>query len=183
MQTFLPEPTFSASAEALDNKRLGKQRSEVVILLKALKQGPTKKVPTKEPTLLPGTLGTGMIFREMATAWYNHPACQMWRGWEQSLIDYGLLVCIEWTRRGFKDACYDKIMQFADAFGPTLWHKGANWDKSQRGGGEFTVYPPWYNEAFIRAHRSNLIRKDPKFYQPKWPGVPDNLPYVWPASG
>ena len=32
-------------------------------------------------------------------------------------------------------------------------------------------------------HRSNLIRKDPKFYQPKWPGVPDNLPYVWPASG
>lgn len=117
-----------------------------------------------------------------ATPWYNHPACKMWRGWEQSLINYGLLVCVKWKKRGFKDTCYEKILAFADEFGPTSWHKGVDWDTSPRGDGEFTVYPDWYNETFIRAHRSNLIRKDPEFYKPKWPDVPDDLPYVWPVQ-
>ncbi|MEU9670514.1 helix-turn-helix domain-containing protein [Streptomyces bobili] len=32
------------------------------------------------------------------------------------------------------------------------------------------------------AHRSALVRKDPAAYRPMFPGVPDDLPYVWPAS-
>lgn len=36
MQTFLPYPSFVESAKCLDRQRLGKQRVEVLQLLKAL---------------------------------------------------------------------------------------------------------------------------------------------------
>ncbi len=43
--------------------------------------------------------------------------------------------------------------------------------------------PPWLgDEAFHRSHRSALVRKDPETYAGLFPGVPDDLPYVWPAS-
>ena len=48
MQTFLPYPDFVASARCLDRRRLGKQRVEVLQLLRAL--------------LVPGS------------GWANHPA-------------------------------------------------------------------------------------------------------------
>jgi hypothetical protein len=32
-----------------------------------------------------------------------------------------------------------------------------------------------------RSHRSALIRKDPDRYGLLFPGVPDDLPYVWPV--
>lgn len=174
MQTFLPEPTFSASAAALDSRRLGKQRVECLQLLNALKQGPTKLV--EDPKGLLGDL------KEIKTPWYNHPACRMWRGWEQSLIDYGLLVCVEWKQRGFKDTCYEKIMTF------TEWASNVDFRYQMPAGAQQYCstddiwIPSWINETFITAHRSNLIRKDPKFYQPKWPDIPDDLPYVWPVK-
>lgn len=44
------------------------------------------------------------------------------------------------------------------------------------------VMPPWLGESeFHRSHQSNLIRKDPEFYGPRFPGVPDDLEYVWPS--
>jgi hypothetical protein len=33
-----------------------------------------------------------------------------------------------------------------------------------------------------QSHRSALVRKDPGHYRPLFPDVPDDLPYVWPAS-
>jgi hypothetical protein len=43
--------------------------------------------------------------------------------------------------------------------------------------------PPWIgDDTFHRSHRSALVRKDPATYAPLFPGVPDDLPYVWPAS-
>ncbi|MGX1122677.1 hypothetical protein RKD37_008040 [Streptomyces ambofaciens] len=43
--------------------------------------------------------------------------------------------------------------------------------------------PPWLgDEAFHRSHRSALVRKDPAVYAGLFPGVPDDLPYVWPGS-
>ena len=36
MQTFLPYPDFAASAAALDDRRLGKQRVEALQVLRAL---------------------------------------------------------------------------------------------------------------------------------------------------
>ena len=82
--------TFTASARALDSKRLGKQRVEVLQLLRAL-SGESK-------------------------GWVNHPACKMWRGHEAHLIAYGLEMCNEWIDRGFKDTCEPKIWRFFEYF-------------------------------------------------------------------
>jgi len=42
--------------------------------------------------------------------------------------------------------------------------------------------PPWLGDAALhRSHQSALLRKDPEFYGPRFPGVPDDLPYVWPV--
>lgn len=84
MQTFLPYPDFAASARVLDRQRLGKQRVEVLQLLRAL--------------LVPGS------------GWSNHPAAKMWRGSEPYLAAYGYDVCLEWIRRGYADTCLDKIV-------------------------------------------------------------------------
>lgn len=90
MQTFLPEMTFTASAKALDNKRLGKQRVEVLQLLRAL-SGESK-------------------------GWVNHPACKMWRNCEMALAVYGLAICDEWKKRGFADTCEEKIISIGEKY-------------------------------------------------------------------
>jgi len=47
---------------------------------------------------------------------------------------------------------------------------------------EAGALPPWLgDEAFHLSHRAALVRKDPKFYGPRFPDVPDDLPYVWPT--
>lgn len=97
--------------------------------------------------------------------WVNHPATRMWRGYEPALATYGVLTCLNWIGRGYNDTCLEKIAAYFDVFGPFA--------------GEL---PPWFGDpAFHLAHRSNLIRKNPDFYRPLWPDVPDDLPYVWPA--
>jgi hypothetical protein len=84
MQTFLPYADFTASAQALDDKRLGKQRVEVLQILRALHR--------------PGY------------GWRNHPAVLMWRGYEAALGCYGVAICREWCRRGHADTCETKIL-------------------------------------------------------------------------
>lgn len=136
MQTFLPYADFAESAKCLDRQRLGKQRVEVMQLLKAL-AGET-------------------------TGWANHPACKMWRGSEHHLADYGIAICDEWLSRGYNDSCRDKIIELAKKFPAGR-------------------VPSWFgDEAFHRSHQSNLIRKDPAHYV--FPGVPNDLPYIWPES-
>jgi hypothetical protein len=42
--------------------------------------------------------------------------------------------------------------------------------------------PAWPGEEAVhRSHRSALVRKDPAFYGPLFPDVPDELPYVRPV--
>ncbi|MFI5493262.1 MSMEG_6728 family protein [Actinoplanes sp. NPDC051859] len=77
MQTFLPYPDFTASARALDQKRLGKQRVEAVQVLRGLTQ--------------PGY------------GWRHHPAVKMWKGYEEALVRYGLDMCAIWTATGRAD--------------------------------------------------------------------------------
>jgi hypothetical protein len=84
MQTFLAYPSFTESARVLDNKRLGKQRVEVLQILNAL---------------------TGK-----SKGWINHPAVKMWRGCEGALVDYGVECCQEWTKRDFKDTVEQKLI-------------------------------------------------------------------------
>ena len=106
MQTFLPLPDYQASAEALDNKRLGKQRVEAMQILKAL---------------LSEYEGTKY-------GWKNHPATRMWKGHALSLTNYATIVCVEWKSRGFQDTCSKKIedlriklMKYENNFLPPKW--------------------------------------------------------------
>lgn len=87
MQTFLPRPSFVASAKALDMKRLGKQRVECLQLLKT--------------------------FVDPDAGWRNHPARTMWVNHEGWLALYGLKVCDEWISRGYNDTCRGKILTLA----------------------------------------------------------------------
>lgn len=91
MQTFVPYEDFAASAAALDDRRLGKQRVEALQILRALT-----------------VAGYG---------WQHHPAVLMWKGYEEALVAYGLAVCQEWRRRGYADTCEDKIRADAAAAG------------------------------------------------------------------
>jgi hypothetical protein len=88
VQAFLPYSNFKQSAQCLDRSRLGKQRVEVLQMLKAL-TGETK-------------------------GWANHSATRMWRGHTNALVLYGLAVCDEWILRGYKDTCYEKIKSYFD---------------------------------------------------------------------
>ena len=94
--------------------------------------------------------------------WRNHPAAKMWRGYVPLLAEYALAMTDEWIARGYDDSVRDQVVEFT--------------------GGELRR-PAWLgDEAFHLSHQSNLVRKDPEFYRPIFPGVPDDLPYVWPGE-
>ena len=89
----------------------------------------------------------------------------MWRGHEAALYWYGVAICKEWTGRGYRDTCLDKLLVEIRKM-------------------PFHRYPPppWLGDPdFHRSHQSNLVRKDPGYYRPYFPDVPDDLPYVWPV--
>jgi len=137
MQTFLPFRSYTASAECLDYRRLGKQRVETKQILLAL----------TDPTY----------------GWQHHPAVRMWRGHETALALYGVTICREWRKRGFKDTLLpwfeDRMTNLTPA----------------------NSEPSWLTEEFCRSHQSNLLRKDPTHYAQHFFGVPDTLPYIWPV--
>jgi len=91
VQTFLPYADFEASARALDAKRLGKQRVEVIQIVRAL--------------TVPGY------------AWKSHPAVLMWQGHEEALGRYGLAMCNGWLELGFGDTCAETITADLATFG------------------------------------------------------------------
>jgi hypothetical protein len=88
MQTFLPYPSFKQSAAALDYRRLGKQRVEVLQLLNSI-----SKLKKGEPV----------------RGWKNHPCRKMWHNYTNALVNYGLDICREWVGRGYNDTCFNKI--------------------------------------------------------------------------
>jgi hypothetical protein len=93
-----------------------------------------------------------------SSSWINHPAVRMWRGHEVILSMYGLSMCIEWIRRGYNDSMAERFQEVSGSFDS----------------------PPWLgNEDLHRSHRSNLVRKDPIFYIPKFGNLPPE-PYFWP---
>lgn len=136
MQTFLPYADFTLSARILDRLRLGKQRVETMQILQALTFG---------------------------NRWENHPAAKMWKGYECALCKYGESICNEWTSRGYKDTCKDKMRALLEWLDPVD-----------------TGYP-WFvgNEDFHSRHRAALLYKDYGYYsQFGWKEKPE-LNYVW----
>jgi hypothetical protein len=148
VQTFLPYADFRRSAEVLDARRLGKQRVEGLQVLRGL------TVPTY--------------------GWRHHPAVKMWRGCEEALGRYTLVVCEAWTGPGRADTVAATLTSELAALGvPQVRDQGAL--------AAARALPAWLgDEAFHRSHRSALLRKDPEHYGPIFSDVPDDLPYVWP---
>lgn len=118
MQTFLPSINFEQSAKWLDNQRLGKQRVECLQILKAL--------------------------TDPSYGWQSHPAVRMWRGHSYQLVKYAIEICIEWTGRGYKDTCADKILDWHTTYFPDY----PNMSK-----------PDWLTEEFTSNHRAILLGK------------------------
>lgn len=102
---------------------------------------------------------------ESSLRWRNHPAVKMWKGYENALGLYHNIAIDTWLSRGFQNN-----MAYIDCdlgFG--------------RANGTFS-YPRWLGlAAFHDSHKSNLIRKLPEHYAILFPGIPDNLEYVWPC--
>lgn len=95
--------------------------------------------------------------------WPNHPASKMWRGYEYVLAEYAEDICWEWLERGYKDTCLEKILEEKKRF-------------------SFHGLPPWLgDDSFHSSHRSNLLRKDFKYYSQFFDG-PTDLEYVWPKG-
>jgi pyrimidine dimer DNA glycosylase len=104
--------------------------------------------------------------------WRHHPAVKMWHDHEEALAAYGVAICREWIRRGHADTVLDTLVR-------TLGRA----PRSQAELRKLGLLPAWLgSRAFHRAHRSALVRKDPAWYGPMFPDVPDDLPYVWPPS-
>ena len=117
------------------------------------------------------TLQILMALGGIESRWRHHPAVKMWTGCELTLARYGQTMCREWRVRGYSDNTENRILELVqDALVNGVWLPGKN-DED-----------PWWlgKEGFHKSHRSNLIRKDPGYYGPIWPDVPDCLPYVWP---
>lgn len=139
MQTFLPYADFDKSAKSLDRQRLGKQRVETMQIMNAI--------------LNPNY------------GWQNHPAVNMWRGHESTLLEYQEAICKEWVNRGYKDTCLQKTINLVDSV------------KTK------TTRPGWIGDyEFHLSHQSNLLRKLPEHYSQHFLNVPDDLPYVWPVE-
>ena len=81
MQTFLPYPSFRKSASVLDYRRLGKQRVEAKQIYDILTAD----------------------WRNPKKGWANHPAVLMWKGYEEELKLYRVIMIEEWIRRGYKN--------------------------------------------------------------------------------
>lgn len=96
----------------------------------------------------------------LSKGWANHPATKMWAGYEGALWLYGQTMIGEWETRGYRNNMVLPGSFKADDI----------------------VFPPWLGDpAFHASHRSNLLRKDPLWYnQFGWTESPD-LAYVWPA--
>lgn len=163
MQTFLPYPDFRASAETLDNKRLGKQRVETYQLLTAVTGF---KLMTKDPEDPKGKRDLPQHmwrFEEFEGRWNQHLAARMWIQSAEVLLLYGITVCEVWKERGYNDTCLEKMLCYWDAVP----------DKP--------IVPPWLGDDRVhQSHRSNLIRKSPAHYSPQFPDDPDDLEYIWP---
>jgi hypothetical protein len=107
--------------------------------------------------------------------WQHHPVVRIWRGYEEALTRYGLEICRQWVCKGHRDTCAASLgTDFTAATGLEM-------PRTQAELADAGALPPWLGDpSFHRSHRSALVRKNPGYYRPLFPDVPDDLPYVWP---
>ena len=78
MQTFLPYYDIVKSLECLDDKRLGKQRSEADHIYRIVKLG-------------------------LESRWKRHPTVLMWKGYGDAIAVYRNMALRVWADRGFRN--------------------------------------------------------------------------------
>ena len=88
-------------------------------------------------------------------SWAHHPCAIMWRNHLEALKDYHNKAITEWVARGYRNT-----MELASV-------------------DEGRLRYPAFPRPFFPAMRSNLLRKDPKFYSRYGWKVPHDLEYVW----
>lgn len=98
MQTFLPFADFQRSAAALDDRRLFRQRQEVLHILRIISRGDHG-------------------------SWSSHPAVAQWRGHEAALLDYALTMCNEWNcrREAVPDQTHAELLAMVQLYGPSYY--------------------------------------------------------------
>lgn len=89
----------------------------------------------------------------------------MWTGHPRVLVEYGLTICAEWKRRGYKDTCAEKM-------------------RTELAAGDFlyaaALQPAWLgDEKLHQSHRAALVHKLPEHYVPLF-GELAVEEYVWP---
>ena len=91
--------------------------------------------------------------------WVNHPCTLMWFEHPDWLVEYSIAICEEWLRRGYKDSLlpFFKSHSYPHSLMPLFIG----------------------NRDFHESHKSNLIRKDPSFYKPKFKNTVEGLQYIW----
>lgn len=136
MQTFMPYPNFTDTFKCLDYRRLGKQRVEARQIWNIITDNTIK------------------------TGWTNHPAVNMWRGYDNALALYHNLCIIEWINRG-----YNNNMPFLSVNKKNM------------------IFPKWVgNKNFHSAHRQTLLYKNYEYYsQFEWEETP-KYEYYWPTK-
>ena len=99
MQTFLPYEDFQKSFEALDYRRLGKQRVEAYQILNVL------------------------LSRNNRKGWRNHPATKMGVGYENALKLYANMCIDEWKERGYVNNMKYEVIDGAVVMPPWMGDK------------------------------------------------------------
>ena len=95
-----------------------------------------------------------------------------------SRSDSSRACCEAWLDRGHADTCAASITT-------ELERAGIGRIRTQEELEAAGAVPEWLgDESFHRSHRAALLRKDPEFYGPLFPGAlaaDPELPYVWPV--
>ena len=87
----------------------------------------------------------------------------MWRGYEPALIEYGITICEEWRRRGYRDTCLEKITAFRSSFPNN------------------NQLPPWLGKRkFHHGQQTKLLRKMPEHYSRYFSASPE-VEFEWPV--
>ena len=106
------------------------------------------------------------IYREALTlirgGWPNHPASRIWKNHKRALAIYSLAGLDELRERG-RDYPHHRLTfeRYAET-------------EPDTGLPDLIGYEP-----FHLSHKSNLLRKDASWYGSRFPGVPNDLPYIW----
>ncbi|MBB76555.1 MAG: hypothetical protein CMJ75_18780 [Planctomycetaceae bacterium] len=167
MQTFLPYAEYDRSAKALDPKRLANQVKEAAQIFASLFGGAYVLIPASAQAEHESDFSPAEPVLYSTGGYPNHPATLMWKDYERELSLYALACIAELRERGSGAMkVYEKM--FTEA----------------RDLLRDTGRPPWIgNERFHAAHRSQLLAKDPDWYNLcGWTETPGSLEYFWPTK-